>query len=64
MIDDFCRFFQKIEENPFEKIHGMTIGDFQKAKEHIRNCDPCYNRTQRTLAKAPKPTLADGFGEN
>lgn len=67
-IDDFCRFFQKMEDDPSRIIKGLTIRDFLFAREHLYNCDTCFMRSERIEAKAPKKKNKLGFdleiGEN
>jgi hypothetical protein len=51
---DFCKYFADIEANPAAKAPRLTIRQFLQAKEHLYTCDPCFNRTERVIAKAPK----------
>lgn len=64
MIEDFCQFFAAIEKDPTALIAGITVRDQLQAAEHLSNCDACYNRSERVLAKAPKPTVIDSFTKN
>jgi hypothetical protein len=49
VIEDYCAFFRKIEEDPLAPVTGITVGDFEKAKEHLHNCDDCNVRANRVV---------------
>jgi hypothetical protein len=51
---DFCKYFADIERDPRAHPPRLTIRQFYAAREHVQNCDNCYNRTERVLARAPK----------
>jgi len=60
---NWCEFFQGIESNPTAIVRPITIRQFYQAKEHLNNCDVCYNRSERVLSKAPKVEIK-GFTVN
>lgn len=66
MINDICKFVRDIEADPEAIVTGLTIGDYYMLKEHIFNCDSCFNSTERVLAKKEKHDDGNtiGFGTN
>lgn len=48
---NWCEFFAKIEENPSALIKGLTVRDYYEMRDHMNNCDVCYNVTERVLSK-------------
>jgi hypothetical protein len=50
---NWCDFFKDIEANPKAIISGLTIGDLSLAREHLKECRDCYDRTERVLNNAP-----------
>lgn len=61
---DFCEFFRNIEANPDAIVKGITIREMMQAREHLHNCERCSLSSQRVLAKAPKDSLKNMYGEN
>lgn len=62
-IDDYCKFFRDIEANPEALITGLTIRDYLYLREHLFNCDSCFNITERVNAKNKNQNTI-GFGTN
>jgi hypothetical protein len=60
---NWCEFFQKIEKDPSAITPRITIRQILQARNHVYDCDVCFNRTERILAKAPKESLPK-HGEN
>jgi hypothetical protein len=66
MIENFCEFFRKIEEDPKAIVSGLTIGDLLLARAHMNECDECLMRVDRVMENAPpeKPFGLDHIGFN
>ncbi len=43
MIEDMCKFFQKLEEDP-ATIVKFTVRDYLLLRAHLDGCDVCFNR--------------------
>ena len=64
MIDNWCLFFQNIEQNPHAKIKGFTNEDMLNAKHHILKCSDCFNITNRVTRMCVPKQFPDNFGKN
>lgn len=64
MDRDWCKFFADIEADPLAKVGPMTIRDHIMAKDHIQDCDVCFNSTERVLAKYNAKNNQIGFNTN
>jgi len=62
MSREWCTFFAAIEANPKEIIKpNLTIREMFEAKDHLNNCDVCYNRSLRVLEQDEKSNKIRGF---
>jgi len=59
---DYCKFFSDIEKDPTALVPALTVRQYLEARDHVMNCDNCFNRTERVLQKAPKNGI--GFNTN
>lgn len=60
----WCEWFADIEAAPENIVSGMTIRDVIAARDHLVNCDVCYDAMERLAAKTPPQTFMDLAGEN
>lgn len=51
---DWCSYFANIEKDPTVITPSITVRQFYQAKQHVQDCDVCFNRAERVLARAPK----------
>lgn len=52
---DFCKYFADIEADPSAKTLHLSVREFLQAKQHVYDCDVCYNRMLRVTAKEQYP---------
>lgn len=50
---DMCKFFADVEADPHAVTPPITVRQFNQLREHMFDCDTCYNRVQRVFADNP-----------
>lgn len=51
---DWCAYFGAIEKDPEAITPRITVRQLMQAREHVYECDKCYEITQKVLANAPQ----------
>ena len=44
-----CDLILSIQEDPFKKVEGLTIGRFYQLKEHLEECQTCSEIVDKIL---------------
>lgn len=53
MIEDFCKWFRDIANDPEAIISGLTVRDYLHARMHLLSCNKCRELTEKVVAERP-----------
>lgn len=60
---DWCKYFADIEADPTALTPQITVREYLQARDHLQNCDVCFNSSERVLSKYSKNKTI-GFNTN
>jgi hypothetical protein len=63
-FDEWCVFFQDINNDPAAITPRLTVRDLMAAKDHIHNCKVCMAIVDKVLGDAPVRSVIDDANPN
>ena len=61
---NWCKFVTNIEKDPNAIVPKITIGQYLELREHVHNCQNCWDSMNRTLDKDKKENNKPFMSEN